>query len=328
MYQGLDYQRIEGELFELRETGYPKGQYPGFDSLYEITSYKKGYPVYIAGAPHAGKTQFLIETLVTKSELYGEKHILYLGESGSLAEQYGEIIHTYAKKPFMKHKSKGVKNEYAMTDQEYYDSLEWVKKHFYLIEDFDPFDLWGFYAQVEKIERNEKVIFETTSIDPFMHLEIPEKFNNRDDKHLKDALKHCNDNSKKNNRVNFLVNHIADLPYMTDKDTGRRYYPMAMPNEWAGGRMWHRFAYTMLLVYRCPEGITDHNGEPYPANQTIVQNQKAKPKGTGKLGDAKIFWDWKRNRYYEEDRIGTKIYSHSKRDSPINYEATDEEVPF
>lgn len=292
---------IQEELNQLRESGFLKGEFTGFTGLYDIFSLKKGYPIYVAGAPHAGKTEFVLELLVITSELYGWKHAIYLGETGTPAEITAELCYKFVKKPFLTKKSKGEVNEYAMTESERYSAEEWVKEHFVIFEEDnnEDFTIWNFYKSVDNYQKINNIKFDTTVIDPVMHLEIPASYMGEHN-YLKDALKFCNNNSKEQNRINFLINHIADLPALIDKETGNRYYPRAMPNEWAGGRMWHRFAFTMLLVYRPPSWMKDENGlNLYYENQTIIENQKAKPKGSGKIGECSLFWDWQKNRYYE-----------------------------
>lgn len=310
--QGMDKesQQIDQKVQFIRDNGFVKGQYPGFDCLYDIFSWKAGYPVYIAGAPYHGKTQFLLECLVYKSMVFGEIHALFLGETGDEAEILIEIMYIYKMKSVVKNISKNEVNRYAMDDNEYFDALQWVKHHFHIILDFEPFTMWGFYAKVDALEKKLNIKFHTTSIDPVMHLDIPESYGTSEHMYLRSALKYCNNNSKEHKRINILVNHIADLPYLKQGDI--RYYPKAFPNEWAGGRMWHRFAFTMLLVYKCPKGIRNENDEYYEENQTIIWNQKPKPKGTGKFAECNLFWDWKTNRYYEKDAMGEMVFAHEQ----------------
>lgn len=305
--KAINYNEIKQDLNDLRENGYQKGYYPGFDGLYDIMSLKMGYPIYIAGAPYSGKTEFLLEILISMSERMGAKHAIFLGETGTPAEIIAELCYKYIRKPFLKKISKNVNNEYAMSDQERFEAEAWVLEHFTIIEDDNSsqFDIWAFYESVKQVEDETGNRFHTTAIDPFVHFDIPDKFGGKEHFYLKSALQFINTNSKQYNRINFVLNHIADLPYQVDKKTGNRFYPKAMPNEWAGGRMWHRFAYQMLLVYRPPSFVVDESGVPlYEENETIVENQKAKPKGSGKLGECKLYWDWRQNRYYEKDDLG------------------------
>jgi hypothetical protein len=42
------------------------------------------------------------------------------------------------------------------------------------------------------------------------------------------------------------------------------------------------------------------DGVAYKDNEVIVNIEKAKPKGSANRGTTSLFFDWKRNRYYEE----------------------------
>jgi hypothetical protein len=68
----------------------------------------------------------------------------------------------------------------------------------------------------------------------------------------------------------------------------------------------------MLLVYRPPVFLKDSNGEPFKENETHIYIQKVKPKGIGRLGMARIFWDWKKNQYYSYTLSGQLLYSCEK----------------
>ena len=56
----------------------------------------------------------------------------------------------------------------------------------------------------------------------------------------------------------------------------------------------------MLSVWRPPAGIVDEEtGEPYLDNEVHIIIQKFKPKGVGKRGTVKLYFDAEKNRYYE-----------------------------
>ncbi len=301
---------IATELTELRNKGTEKGLVCGLASLDEYFTLKKGFPLFIAGAPYSGKTEFVLEILLNTSLLYGWKHFIYVGEGGDVQNVYGELIHKYLKKPFTKD------NPYCADDKEYIMALAFVGKHFIIANHDREFTISEFYAVVLEAEMEYSIKFDTTLFDPFNDIkDETEGFGGREDKYLASALKIVRVDAKKNNRINILVNHIADVRAVQDKDSGFRYMPPAMPNEWAGGRTWWRRAFTMLLVYRPPTWMKDNKGMPYADNESHIYIQKSKPKGIGKIGMASIFWDWKKNRYYSFDKGGQKLESCETRES-------------
>lgn len=302
---------VSVELFELRDKGVEKGESCGLVALDEYFTLKKGFPLFIAGAPFSGKTEFALEILLNASILYGWKHFIYVGEGGDVQNIFGELIHKHAQQPYIK------TSPYAIDDTQFLHSQMFILKHFVVANHDREFTVGEFYASVAEAEQEYGWKFDTTLFDPFNDIkEEVEGFGGREDKYLASALKTVRVDAKKNNRINILVNHIADVRAVQDQSTGRRYMPPALPNEWAGGRTWWRRAFTMLLVYRPPTFLNDENGAPYLDNETHIHVQKSKPKGIGRVTKTpvSIFFDWKKNRYYCNDS-GQELYSCQTRES-------------
>ena len=286
----MNYYKLENKIKELKvfaETGLDDVKKTGLSILDGFIGLKKGYPIFIAGSPHAGKTEFTFEVLMNTSMLYGWKHFIYCGEGGNVEHIFNELCHKYMMKPYK-----------YLTEPEKIQAEYFVNEHFIIANHDKDYTIDEFYEVVDNTERELGIKFDTTCFDPFNDIkEEVEKFGNREDKYLAYALKRVRVSSKVNNRIDILVNHIADIRPIVDKE-GNRYMPPAMPNEWAGGRTWWRRGFLMLLVYRPPTFQKDSQGMNYAENETHIHIQKAKPKGIAKIGIKSIFWDWKKNRYY------------------------------
>ncbi|MEO6901589.1 MAG: hypothetical protein ABI241_00720 [Bacteroidia bacterium] len=289
------------EIKKFAETGLSDLKSTGIASLEGNMAIKKGYPIFIGGAPHSGKTEFTFEILVNLSIQYGWKHFVYCGEGGNVEHIYYELLHKHIQKPY----------KYA-TESEKINSEYFINEHFIVCNHDLDFTIDEFYKAVEKTEKALNIKFDTTVFDPFNDIkDETELFGGREDKYLAYALKKVRISSKMNNRVDILVNHIADIRAIVH-ESGNRYMPPAMPNEWAGGRTWWRRGFLMLLVYRPPIFFKDLDGNPPTENETHIYVQKAKPKGVAKLGVSKIFWDWKKNRYYSYNEHKQLLYSCEK----------------
>lgn len=286
----MKYFRLESKINDLRkfsEKGLEDIKSSGLSSLNSIFMLKKGYPIFIGGAPFSGKTEFAFEVQINTSILYGWKHFIYCGEGGNVEHIYHELLHKYLKKPYK------FADEKEKMNAEYF-----ISQHFLIANHDIDFSVKDFYDTVLEAENEYNIRFDTTLFDPFNDIkEDLQSFGGREDKFLADALKQVRISSKNNNRIDIIINHIADVRTVTDSD-GNRYMPPALPNEWAGGRTWWRRAFTMILVYRPPIFLKDSQGMPYAENETHIIVQKSKPKGVGKVGKSSIFWDWKKNRYY------------------------------
>ncbi|MES2592375.1 MAG: hypothetical protein V4608_10850 [Bacteroidota bacterium] len=287
----MDYYKLQNKITELKEfseKGLTDLKTTGISCLDPLWMLKKGYPIFIAGNPGAGKTEFCFEVLVNTSIMYGWKHFIYCGEGGNIEHIYHELLHKFLGKPYKwADEKEKIKAEY------------FVDTHFVIANHDIDFSIDDFYKLVEKCERELLIKFDTTVFDPFNDVkDESDKFGGREDKYLAYALKKVRISSKINNRIDILINHVADVMPKIDKDTGNSYLPPALPTQWAGGRTWWRRAFTMILIYKPYTWMKDNNGMPYADNEGHVIIQKSKPKGVGRIGKASIFWDWKKNRYY------------------------------
>ena len=303
----MAYYRVRNktnELNNLRQNGWVRGEDTGFKPLDEICSLKKGYPLFVAGAPHHGKTEVVLETLLNMSVLKGWKHFVYLGENGEIEEIIAELSFKYICKPF---KSKA---EYSMTESERIQAEMFIDDHFVFCDDSQDMSLEDFYENCLKAEKEYDIKFDTTLFDPFNDA-IDESLKMGGTHHwLNKELKMVRKVSKKANRVDILINHIADMPTAYDTETKKAYIRMALPTEWNGGKTWHRRGFLMLLIYVPPKWLKDENGEPYGENVTLIVIQKAKPKGVAIYNRvARLNWDWKMNRYFWYDESGIRRFA-------------------
>ena len=295
---------LASKLTILRHEGNQKGLDTGFASLKDFVTLKKGYPLFIAGSPGAGKSEFTMELLLNCSILYGWKHFIYAGEGGNPEDVFADLVSKYIEKPFI---SNG--NHFAMTESEKTRGEMFINDHFVIANSDIEFTIKEFLKAVNDCENDLGIQFDTTTFDPFNDVkEEMAEHGNREDKYLASVLKAIRISSKVNKRIDIFVNHIADVKALLDKDSNTRYIPPALPSEWSGGRTWWRRAFTMLLIYRPSVNVKSENGTPHEANEMHVYIQKIKPKGVGKLGICRLFWDWQKNRYYSWIE-GQKVYS-------------------
>lgn len=291
------------ELNELRQNGCVRGENTGFKPLDEICSLKKGYPIFIAGAPHHGKTEVTIEMLLNTSVLHGWKHFVYLGENGEIEEVIAELCYKYIGKSFKS------KSDYAMTESERIQAEMFIDEHFVFVDDNEDMSLTDFYDLATKAELQYKIKFDTTLFDPFNDA-IDESLKMGGIHHwLNRELKLVRRISKKNNRIDILINHINGMPTAYDVETKKPYIRMALPTEWNGGTTWYRRGFLMILAYVPPPWLKDDDGVPYGENTTLLHIQKAKPKGVATYNKvARLTWDWKVNRYCWEE-MGNKKFA-------------------
>lgn len=305
VFRALD---LSADVLKLYENGITRGVYAGFDNLHECFSIKRGVTTYIYGSPFSGKSEFWLEVLVSLSELYGWKHAIYTPETGRAHEIIAELISKYCRKPFYKQHGEQI------TEQELFNAQSFIHEHFFIVDPQEAeLDLKGFYSLVEQIEHEADVKIDTTLIDPYNELDNDlSSEGGRQDILIEKQLGLVRKNAQTTNRHNVLVTHCRDQQSIKKTVDGKDiwYYPPATAREVAGGQAWFRKAMNLINVWRPPVGWkNDDADDAAEDNEVHIIIQKFKPKGTGKRGVVKLFYDQHKNRYYEKTHYGSRRYA-------------------
>ena len=288
---------------KIRETGSQRGVGTGFRDLDKLWTMKKGFPLFVAGAPHHGKSIFVKQMVVNAAIQHGWRVLLFMAEEGGADDLICDLVEMRVQADARKTTPGGLPNDRAMTDEAFLDALQWVNRHFAIIDPDDiantnvPFTLDAFH----KIARREQ--FDATVLDPWNDIDRDlEKHGGREDLQLTDALRDVRRECAQQNRIDIVVTHIAKVAADKKSVCGTRYQGHALPTEWAGGQTWFRRAFTMLLVYRPPSGLVlEPDGTAIEPGECWVFCQKTKPKGVGSLGMAKLWWQRDKHRFVERD---------------------------
>lgn len=296
---------VDAGVDKLYHEGITKGLYVGFEGLNELFSFKDSSTTYIYSNPFAGKTEWWFEILVNLSEFYGYKHVIYSPESGDKHAVFAELVSKFLRKPFYKNINGHI------SEQELYHGRAFINEHFFVIDPEDSdLSIEDFYKLVDEIENEYEVKINTTSCDPFN--ELKHEFNGeRQDLYIENRLGFIRKNAMKHKRHNCIITHCSDQGHPIMKD-GVQFYPPPTPRQIAGGQAWFRKAMNLICVWRPPFGLNDENGNPYADNEAQIIIQKFKPKGVGKRGIAKLYYDNHTNRYYELFN-GERRYASLKR---------------
>ncbi len=287
---------IAPKIETLHDTGITRGLYCGFENLHEYYSFKPAGTTYLYGSPFSGKTEFWFEIMMNLTELYGFRHAIYSPESGEPHEIFAELISKRLRKPFYTN----LPNH--MSKVELIQEKDFIDEYFYIIDPKDSeLTIEDFYREVNNIENHYGVKINTTCCDPFNELNHSfEKDNGRQDLYIENRLGHIRKDAFKHQRHNVIITHVADQEPVKMKD-GSVYYPPATPRQIAGGQAWFRKAMNMISIWRPSPGMIDkETGAPFEENEMWAIIQKYKPKGIGKKGTAKLYFNTIQNRYYEK----------------------------
>lgn len=281
----VKYENIEKELNLMREIGTPKGEATGFRTFDEFYSIKQGSFTFILAAPHHGKSEFAFELAFNQAEKYGKRSLIYSPETGSVEDIYAEFIHKFTGKPFYK------STPGSVTDKEFYTAVHEIDHAFSVV---DSDEKSYSFEDLTKMVKDEQIIIS----DPYNELKHDmTAYAGRQDLYIEDLCGEVRRYCKKNKKHWILTLHPASQRIV--EAGGLRYYPAPMAREAAGGQALLRKAMTWINLWRPPVGLNNELGQPYPDNEVIVTIEKAKPKGVSKRGTFSLFFDWQRNRYYE-----------------------------
>ena len=299
------------KLTALRTHGRLKTVELCFDSFNETKggkyrlSLSRGYPVYLAGEPHHGKSTFTYELLMQLSERHGYKHFCYFGEAGYPEDVYAELCELYIGKHFSSVYNGTRENPYAMSENERMQAEHFVNEHFYILPVENRMTADHFYKALEVAQTQYGVTFDTAVIDPIYDLDDFEAREKSINQLLKKINRHCFESQ----RIDFVVNHVSEPD--RQKETNKRL--PAKPDQWYGGKVWFRRAFLQLLIHRPTPRLSTVSDERIEENEAHIYVQKAKPNGIGTLGQIKLFFDWRSKRYYEVTPAGYENYAKSSR---------------
>lgn len=295
-FKGREFRQAIEDLYE---KGLQRGVYCGFDNFDQHYTIRKGATTYIYGSPFSGKSEFWFEIMVNLTNLYGWRHAIYSPESGTKEEIAAEIISKKCRKPFYKQQNG------ALTPNELIRELDWFDEYFYII-DPDDFDMTieNFFEAVKNIEEDYDVKIDTTACDPFNELKHEFGSDGRQDLYIENKLGLIRRKAKAHKWHNAIITHCTDQAQVKGHDVAGNdiwYYPIPSPRQIAGGQAWFRKAMGLICTWRPPAGMINvMTNTPFLENEVHVIIQKYKPKGTGKKGLIKLYYDADTNRYYEQ----------------------------
>lgn len=297
--------QIQQELKAIREKGELKPVPFGFRSWndYDTGHFlqaSRGSYIMIGGEPHHGKTYVTNELICQMMEKHNFKVALFSSESGSVAKVFSTFYGMYMGKPYSKVRPDLKPNNYAMTDDERDIAEAFINARLRVFEQDRKKDNYqtieNIYKMVEECERIEDIKFDSVVIDPIYDVDDFEPKANE----VKRVLSYIDYQCEINNRVDIVVNHVAETQKFTNKE-GKRFKLRALGDEFYGGKNNQRKAKLQLLVERAIPNLTpDDSADFVPENQTNVIVLKAKPEGVANMGVYPIFYDWKKRRFYEE----------------------------
>ena len=293
------FTNIQSSLETMRNNGNPIGELTGFQTLDRLFTVKLGSFTFILAPPHHGKSELTFELIFNQAQKYGRKSLVYSPETGSVEDIYAEFIHKYTGKPFYKSIPGSV------NDKEYYKAINYIDEMFSIV---DADDKSYSFEDLTKLVTDEDIIL----ADPYNEIKHDmSKYGARQDLYIEDLCSDIRRYCKKFKKHVFITLHPSQQMKVEEKDINgkkMKFYPMPVAREAAGGQALLRKAMTWINMWRPPNNLANEYGMPYQDNEVLIMIEKAKPKGVATKGMTSLYFDWKRNRYYEE-QAGQNLYA-------------------
>lgn len=293
------YKRIKDHIKDIKSIKgrvESRGRFFSLTSLDPIISLVEGSITTIYGTAGSGKTQFCIETCVSQAEVYGSKTAYYLTEAGTFEETVLDIAQTYLQKTLSE-----------ITDEELLTALEWMDEYIFIIDiSRGLMSMREIYEQVLSMEKEYDIKINNVVLDHFGNI-LPDPKNKGATiaDNVKFTFQAMTATSKLKNFHTIILFHTARQEPVKCPVSGKFYLLKAEPYELSGGIQANFLSMQMINVHRFISredqlGVIDpQTGMPYELNETHITCTKVKPKQSGSLGTVKIYFDWKKQSYYE-----------------------------
>jgi len=319
------------EIEKLRNEGLTRGFNTGFKCLDELYSIKLGSYTTVLAEPGHGKSEFILEVCLNQAIKFNHVSLICSPETGNPEQIVAELIHKYTGKSML------LSDYNPIPEKEFYIALEWLNQFFVIPTDTKGYSIEELFQYADDWQKENERKIHIIVGEPYNELEHDmRKFGTRQDLYIEWLYSWFRRECRRTNRHFFLSIHPTSQQAITEK--GFTYYPKPLPRQAAGGQAAFRKSMTWITLWRPPSQLADSSGWQYRENELHVFIDKAKPKGVSFKGMCKLYFDWKRNRYYEE--IDGKPFYGFEHESlnippetkdftmPLSSNFDDEEPPF
>ena len=304
---------LHDTIIQRMHTNRRRGLDTAWTNANEFISLKKGYPLFVAGLGGVGKTEIILDIMINASIMHKWTWLILSPEMGTAEEILEQIIEKMSGGEQL-----NVNSDNPIAKEKVAKIINWANKHFRIL---DPLRNWkekmsdmalnieNFFQMAKREEQILKGKFDGVLIDPFNELDIA-LGGGKTMTTVKNELDALLWWTRKNNYFTILTNHVNDKQEIRDKDDEGFFFwtPPTKKEEWAYGQQFARKAYQMVLVYNPHQRLQtnlaldgDREMEHSIQNYHNVREflvQKTKPKGVGKTGKFRLFFDYKTQRYY------------------------------
>jgi twinkle protein len=260
--------------------GLPRGQSTGWPSVDELYSVGMGQWTLVTGSPNSGKSEWIDALLVNLARADRWRFFIYSPENQPLELHHAKVIEKYVGKPF----SPGPTPR--MDRDEVDEAEEWMRDKFFFCKPDRP-DIQNILAEgIERMHAFTTAWKTGIIIDPWNYLEHHRPGNMSETEYVSDVLSKVINCVREYNVHLWLVAHPAKQQPRKDGT-----YPVPTPRDISGSAHFWNKADNCITIWR---------DQAAGGREVEVHVQKVRFKHIGRIGEAKLDYDWITGRYHEQ----------------------------
>ena len=251
----------EESLWDGFNNGQERGTTTYVESVDKAWTWRNGEVNIWTGYQNEGKSLFLNQLATLKAVMDGYKFAVFSPENMPMRDFFNDIIEMYIGKsadPY--HKS------LQMTEEEYKQGIDFVKKHFFLIYPKRDYTLTALFDRAKYLVKTQGI--RSLIIDPYNTVQHKQKAGEREDLYISRFMSELKRFAVDNNVSVHLVAHQVTPQ---KDDTGRYLKPDT--NRIKGGGTFADKADNVLFVWR-PERALDYSNTSVVFGSQKIKKQK------------------------------------------------------
>jgi twinkle protein len=280
---------LASELFDLYESGLPRGAMTGWHQVDEFYTCMPGQLNIVTGIPGHGKSELVDALTVNLAHLHGWRIAFYSPENFPVKLHVAKIAEKYLGKPFNAGRTE------RMSKADFASAMDWIDGHFKWIMPESP-SLDEILDKARALVARDGI--RVLVIDPWNEVEHDRPSAMSETEYISLSLSRLRKFARKHEVAIFVIAH----PKLMSKDKDG-FYPVPSPYDISGSANWRNKADNCLTVWR------DLHNDEAPVELHI---QKIKFKIVGKLGKVDLRYDRVTGRYFDAYPTPAPMYDRKK----------------
>jgi hypothetical protein len=273
---------IRAEMLDGFRHGKKRGETTHWDEFDEHFTWKPGEVSGWTGYNNSGKTEALLQLMLTKSVHVGWKWALWCPENDPISEIYDALAHALVGQ------STDPTWRNQMSEERYERAMDFLFKHFFVIDPVEPPTLECLLDHFAHLCGSiSKPAMNGCLLDPWNRV-VHHKNGRRDDEYLQDTLPQVVAFAKKYNQCFNMTVH----PTKPAKVPGSTAWRCPDQFDLAGGAMWGNMLHNVLAVHR-PFYLENKANTAVEWHSHKIKKQKL----VGRPGFVTLDFDYPKNRY-------------------------------